>query len=60
MSNTGQPQPGQNQAQPQQASEQAEQAPKKKKGFFGKIVGVFKGDDNDKSPPASEPSQPGR
>ena len=60
VSNTGQPQPGQNQAQPQQASEQAEQAPKKKKGLFGKIVGVFKGDDSDKSPPASEPSQPGR
>jgi penicillin-binding protein 1B len=45
VSNTEQP--GQNPAQ-QPASASADSAQKKKKGLFGKIVGVFKGDDSDK------------
>jgi hypothetical protein len=32
------------------------QEPKKKKGFFGKIAGVFKGDN--KNPPPANPPQP--
>ncbi len=54
VSNTGQLPPGQAPGQ-QQSSAQSEPAAKKKKGFFGKIVGVFKGDD-DKKAPASDPS----
>jgi penicillin-binding protein 1B len=45
---------------PEQASGvQSEDGEKKKKGFFGKIVGAFKGDNgnkNDKSPPAPSKS----
>ena len=52
VSNTTQPS-GQSPAQ-QATSAQSERA-KKKKGFFGKIVGVFKGDDNNKNAPASDP-----
>jgi penicillin-binding protein 1B len=51
VSNTGE-QPGQDPEQ-QQASAQSESAPKKKKGFFGKVVGVFKGDDSSKNAPDS-------
>ena len=43
----------------EQVSAQAGQEPKKKKGFFGKIVGVFKGDDT-KSDPASDRGVPDR
>ena len=57
VSNTEQA--GQNPAQ-QPNSASGDTAPKKKKSFFGKIVGVFKGDDSDKNPPASDPNQPGR
>jgi len=53
VSNTGQP--GQTPGQ-QQASAQPEEGPKKKKGFFSKIVGVFKGDDSNKNAPVSDPS----
>jgi hypothetical protein len=42
----------------QQATAQPESAQKKKKGFFGKIVGVFKGDDSNKN--ASDSGQPRR
>jgi penicillin-binding protein 1B len=47
---------------PQPASGvQTEEEAKKKKSFFGKIVGVFKGDSdsskNDKNPPATSPSK---
>ena len=60
VSNTGQVQPGQDSV-PQQASAQPEAAPKKKKGFLGKIVGVFKGDDSKNAPdPGDDPSQPRR
>ena len=45
VSNTGQQNPSQ--VPGQQASAEAGSAPKKKKGFLGKIVGVFKGDDSD-------------
>jgi len=50
VSNNGQ-QPGQNPGQ--QTSAESEAAAKKKKGFFGKILGAFKGDDSNKS--ASDP-----
>jgi len=53
VSNTTPPS-GQNPAQPPSSAE-SEAAAKKKKGFFGKIVGVFKGDDNNKNAPASDP-----
>lgn len=53
VSNTTPPS-GQNPAQPPTSAE-SEAAAKKKKGFFGKIVGVFKGDDNNKNAPASDP-----
>ncbi|HYN14889.1 MAG TPA: PBP1A family penicillin-binding protein [Terriglobales bacterium] len=52
VSNTGQQQAGQ--IPGQQTSAQSGPAPKKKKGFFGKIVGVFKGDDSNKS--AADPA----
>ena len=55
VSNTDQP--GQNPGQ-QPASASADSA-KKKKGFFGKIVGVFKGDDSDKNA-ASDPGTQNR
>jgi penicillin-binding protein 1B len=55
VSNTGQPPAGQAVGQGQQGSAQPEPAAKKKKGFFGKIVGVFKGDDT-KDAPASDPA----
>ena len=52
VSNTGQP-PGQS---PETQNSAESESAKKKKGFFGKIVGVFKGDDNDKkSAPAPDP-----
>jgi len=45
---------------PEQASGvQSQEEGKKKKGFFGKIVGVFKGDKNDKSAPAPSKSGDG-
>jgi penicillin-binding protein 1B len=53
VSNTGQPVPGQTLGQ--QGTAQPQPAPQKKKGFFGKIVGVFKGDDT-KDAPASDPA----
>jgi penicillin-binding protein 1B len=60
VSNTGQP-PGANPGQ-QQTSAQPESAQKKKKGLFGKIVGVFKGDDSNKNATdsGSDPNQPRR
>ncbi len=63
------PPPVSNTAPPGQASGQQQQSstppepPKKKKGFFGKIVGVFKGDDDSsKNAPNSgnDPSPPRR
>ena len=64
VSNTAQPQPLPGQAQgqqQQQASAEPDSAPKKKKGFFGKIAGAFKGDDSKKGPDSeSDPSQPRR
>ena len=61
VSNTGQPLPGQAAGQ-QQASAQPDSAPKKKKGLFGRIVGVFKGDDSGKNAPnsGSDPNPPQR
>ena len=44
------PQPGQT---PEQANADQSEAAKKKKSFFGKIVGVFKGDDSKNSDPGS-------
>ena len=58
VSNTGQ-QPGPGSPQ-QEASAQPEPASKKKKGLFGKIVGVFKGDDNDKNAPDAGNQNPPR
>jgi penicillin-binding protein 1B len=57
VSNTGQQQPGQTQGQ--QTSAKPGPAAKKKKSFFGKIVGVFKGDESNKSAadPADNPGQ---
>jgi hypothetical protein len=46
--------------QPQVANQQdpnAQQDPKKKKGFFGKIAGIFK-DDKKSSPPDAKPAEP--
>jgi len=46
--------------QPQVANQQdpnAQQDPKKKKGFFGKIAGIFK-DDKKSSPPDTKPAEP--
>ena len=66
VSNTGQQRPIQQQGMPnaaqQQASTQAASGPKKKRGFFGKIAGVFKGDDNKNVPsnPAGEQEKPHR
>ncbi len=54
VSNTEQP--GQNPGQ-QPASASDDSAQKKKKGLFGKIVGVFKGDDSDKK--NAPPPDPG-
>jgi penicillin-binding protein 1B len=45
-------------AQPASAADPAEQDPKKKKGFFGKIVGVFK--DDKPAPPVSKPVDSGQ
>ena len=61
VSNTGQLPPGQNPGQ-QHTSAQPQPAPKKKKGFFGKIVGVFKGDGSNKNAadPESDQNQPRR
>jgi len=58
VSNTSD-EPGQDPVQ-QQASTQPEPAAKKKKGFFGKIAGVLKGDDSNKNAPDSDPSRPRR
>jgi hypothetical protein len=33
----------------------AAEKPKEKKGFFGKIVGIFKGDDNQQKPADNKP-----
>lgn len=62
VSNNGQPLPGQTAGQQQHAPAQPESAAKKKKGLFGKIVGVFKGDDSGKDAPNSgnDPSPPQR
>jgi penicillin-binding protein 1B len=61
VSNTKEPLPGATPGQ-QQTSAQPEPASKKKKGLFGKIVGVFKGDDSNKNAadPGSDQSQPRR
>jgi penicillin-binding protein 1B len=45
---------GNEQAQPPQTS-QAGQATEKKKGFFGKIAGIFKDDNTQSSPPPKPP-----
>ncbi len=57
VSNNGQ-QPGPNPGQ--QTSAESETAARKKKGFFGKILGVFKGDDSNKgaSDPGGDQSPP--
>jgi hypothetical protein len=46
--------------QDQQPSTQQVPPPQKKKGFFGKIAGVFKGDDNNRNSGDSrnDPNQP--
>lgn len=52
----------QQQSQPQAANQQdpnAQQDQKKKKGFFGKIAGIFK-DDNKSSAPATKPADGGQ
>ncbi len=46
VSNQQQPVPQGNQSQPPQQGQQQPPQPEKKKGFFGKIFGVFKGDDD--------------
>ena len=56
VSNTTQQPQQQIAGQPTQPTAvQPEPQQKKKKGFFGKIVGVFKGDETDK-PPSSDPT----
>jgi penicillin-binding protein 1B len=59
VSNTTQQHPAPSSAE-QQTPVQPEPVQKKKKGFFGKIAGVFKGDDSNKKAPDSDPSQPRR
>ena len=50
--------PGTNPAQGQnpQENRNADQQKKKKHGFFGKVFGVFKGDDGQKQPPPNQPN----
>jgi len=58
--NVVQPQPpnGTPQASPGQGQNPSVEQPKKKKhGFFGKIFGVFKGDESQKQPPPPNPDQ---
>jgi penicillin-binding protein 1B len=57
VSSIGQPQ----QRPPAAQSGQAEESAKKKKGFFGKVLGVFKGEEKDEQqqqPPPSPPPPP--